>query len=224
MSEIVYGFADGENLVARYEDMLRDGRVPKPGVVHVPGVVVWHPNITRHILCKITRLGFYQTAVGDTERVYTVKELISNVTYEYDDGDGIPGQGNLHPKVFKKESRQTTTKSVDINITVDVLRAAMHANGHGDVIMLLSGDGDYLPLVEEVMRHGKLVWLCAFSKGFNKHLKFAADDFFDLDAIFFEPLSGGRKDGSDEPTGEEQTPAMAKKRGHPPRQSGRRPV
>jgi uncharacterized LabA/DUF88 family protein len=59
-------------------------------------------------------------------------------------------------------------------------------NGAFDVLFLLSGDGDYLPLIEEITRSGKQVWVAAFSKGLNSNLRFAADEFFDLDEIFFK--------------------------------------
>ena len=96
----------------------------------------------------------------------------------------IPGAGSLYTRLFKQEKRKAKTKSVDINVSVDVLRNIM--NGTGDVILLLSGDGDYLPLLEEVGRHGKQVWLGAFSKDLNPNLRFAADEFINLDSIFFE--------------------------------------
>lgn len=178
----VMGFVDGENLVTRYEAMLKDGATPKPEVVHVPGVLVWHPAITRLFLCRYTRLSFYQTVVGDTDKLAEVNDQISRVKYEYCEGP-IMGYGRLHPRTFKKESRSAKTKSVDINLTVDALRAG--CNGQGDVVQLLSGDGDYIPLIDEVMRHGTQVWVCAFSKGLNPQLRHVADEFFDLDDAFF---------------------------------------
>jgi len=56
-----------------------------------------------------------------------------------------------------------------------------------DLVYLASGDGDYLPLVSEVMRHGKQVYVAAFSSGLNAELTHSVDEFFNLDGVFFVP-------------------------------------
>jgi uncharacterized LabA/DUF88 family protein len=57
--------------------------------------------------------------------------------------------------------------------------------GHYDVAILLAGDGDYLPLVEELKREGKAVVVCFFeSTGLNPRLRREADDFVNLDELF----------------------------------------
>ena len=178
----VIGFADGENLVLRYQDMVKEGRTPRAGTVHVRDLVAWHPDITQVYLCEIARFSFYQTVVGDDLAIAGAKQAILEVPFRYQHTHAHGG-GNLAPRVFKKGAREAKTKSVDINLTIDMMRHA--ANPNFDVLYLLSGDGDYLPLIEEVTRMGKQVWLGAFSKGFNSNLKYAADDFFDLDPIFF---------------------------------------
>ena len=45
---------------------------------------------------------------------------------------------------------------------------------------LFAGDGDYVPLVEEVKRLGKRVELCFIGCATNPALKLAADAFKDL--------------------------------------------
>ncbi len=94
------------------------------------------------------------------------------------------GSGTLNPHIFKKENRSQKTKSVDINITIDALRHTY--NNSVDGIYLFSGDGDYLPLIKEIMRQGKQVTIGVFSKGFNSVLQYECDDFINLDQIFFE--------------------------------------
>ena len=180
-----FGFIDGENLLHRYEAMLQGGAIPKPEVIHIPGLLVWHPSITNVFVCEVNRISFYQTVVGDDEAVTEALRKVTEVRYSYMSDARSGGSGSLYPRLFKKQQRGTKTKSVDINICVDALRCVM--NHTGDAILLLSGDGDYLPLVEEINRHGKQVWLGAFSNGLSRNLRFAADDFFNLDPIFFEP-------------------------------------
>jgi uncharacterized LabA/DUF88 family protein len=51
-----------------------------------------------------------------------------------------------------------------------------------DTLFLLSGDGDYIPLIQEVMRQGKKVVVGALTNGLNPRLKHMADMFVDLDS------------------------------------------
>jgi uncharacterized LabA/DUF88 family protein len=87
------------------------------------------------------------------------------------------------PRVFKKESKSKKNKLVDISVTIDALRHSYHR--HVDAIWLFSGDGDYLPLIKEIMRNGTQVWLGAFSDGLNPALPRAVDRFIVLDSWFF---------------------------------------
>lgn len=91
---------------------------------------------------------------------------------------------NLSPRVFKKPKKNVSGKGVDIQMTVDILTHTFQNNI--DVIYLLSGDGDYIPLINEVMRAGKQVYVAAFSSGLSPKLKTVADEFTLLDDIYFE--------------------------------------
>jgi len=64
----------------------------------------------------------------------------------------------------------------DVGIAVDAIKISPSL----DVVLLLSGDGDFVPLVEYLKNHGKQVEVVAFSKSTSLKLKEAADDFFDL--------------------------------------------
>jgi uncharacterized LabA/DUF88 family protein len=52
-------------------------------------------------------------------------------------------------------------------------------------VYLVTGAGDYIPLIEEVMRNGKQVYLAALSEGLNKALPNSVDKFYNLDDAFF---------------------------------------
>jgi uncharacterized LabA/DUF88 family protein len=189
MAHRLLGFADGENLVLRYQDAVHNGSKPNKSVIHIKDELVWHPEITKNLWANITRISFYQTVVGDQTKIDQLRENICGVEYEYDPDEptnktDIGFRGTLFPRVFKKERRTSKTKSVDINLTVDMMRHAR--DSQFDVLLLLSGDGDYLPLVDEIAKNGKQIWVAAFSKGLNRDLRFAADEFFDLDEYFFE--------------------------------------
>lgn len=64
----------------------------------------------------------------------------------------------------------------DVGITVDALRLAPAV----DAVVLCSGDGDFLPLVDQLKSMGKQVEVVAFGKSASGKLQEAADDFTDL--------------------------------------------
>ena len=60
-----------------------------------------------------------------------------------------------------------------------------------DVAVLFGGDGDYIPLVEEVKRLGKLVYVAFFDDDtVSDDLKMAADRFFDLSELLVQTWTG----------------------------------
>jgi len=64
----------------------------------------------------------------------------------------------------------------DVGMAVDAVRLAPSL----DVIVLASGDGDFIPLVEYLKNQGKQIEVIAFGKSASSRLKEAADDFTDL--------------------------------------------
>jgi uncharacterized LabA/DUF88 family protein len=68
---------------------------------------------------------------------------------------------------------------------VDVLNHVHRDNV--DTVLLLSGDGDYMPVIAEVQRCGKQCWVSAFSDGLNEQLKYISDKFYLLDGTMFQP-------------------------------------
>ena len=65
----------------------------------------------------------------------------------------------------------------DVGIVIDAIRTAAGL----DVIVLVSGDGDFISLVEYLKNQGKRVEVMAFGKTTSSHLKEVADEFLDLD-------------------------------------------
>ncbi|HAM95851.1 hypothetical protein A2W39_00675 [Candidatus Azambacteria bacterium RIFCSPHIGHO2_01_46_10] len=64
----------------------------------------------------------------------------------------------------------------DVGLAIDAVRLAPSL----DVIVLMSGDGDFVPLVEYLRNQGKQVEVIAFGKTASSRLKEASDDFLDL--------------------------------------------
>jgi uncharacterized LabA/DUF88 family protein len=80
--------------------------------------------------------------------------------------------------------KRDKTKKVDITLTIDALRHAYAR--HIDIAFILSGDGDYLPVIRECMRTGVKVWIGAFSQGTDARLLTVSDKFIELDGAFFQ--------------------------------------
>lgn len=65
----------------------------------------------------------------------------------------------------------------DVGMTVDAVRMS----GFLDVIVIISGDGDFVPLTDYLKNQGRQVEVIAFGRSASAELKKAADDFIDLD-------------------------------------------
>ncbi|MFH1657145.1 MAG: NYN domain-containing protein [bacterium] len=65
----------------------------------------------------------------------------------------------------------------DVGLSVDAIRLS---DSSIDVIVLITGDGDYIPLVEYLKGKGRIVEVIAFGKSTSGKLKEVADDFIDL--------------------------------------------
>jgi len=64
----------------------------------------------------------------------------------------------------------------DVGITIDAIRTSANI----DVIVLCSGDGDYIPLVEYLRNQGKRVEVMAFGRTTSSKLRETADEFLDI--------------------------------------------
>ena len=65
----------------------------------------------------------------------------------------------------------------DVGLTVDVMRMANRL----DAVIIVSGDGDFIPLVEYMKNHtGTQVEVASFGKSTSNKLREVADDFIDL--------------------------------------------
>jgi uncharacterized LabA/DUF88 family protein len=112
---------------------------------------------------------YYTSLAGDDVRIAKVKRDLWELGF--------------NPRVFKKRIANQKAKGVDIALTIDMLRNA-HLDDY-DVALLYAGDGDYVPLIEEVNSMGKIVYLGFFrNEGLNPDLELASDQFFGLENVF----------------------------------------
>jgi uncharacterized LabA/DUF88 family protein len=172
-------FIDGENLVFRYQDMVNAGKKANTSRLrHIPDVFIWHQNMGS--LQNILRVNYYTSAVGTEEDIDRIRDRIGECEV-----NALLGRTRLSAHVFKKPSNSKKSKLVDITLTIDALRHA-HSE-HADRIYVFSGDGDFVPLVREIMRSGKQVVVGALSSGLSSEMRRMADQFLDLDTWLFLP-------------------------------------
>ncbi|MEK7060274.1 MAG: NYN domain-containing protein [Patescibacteria group bacterium] len=77
----------------------------------------------------------------------------------------------------------------DVGLTVDVMRMASRL----DAVIIVSGDGDFIPLVEYMKNHtGTQVEVASFGKSTSSKLREVADDFIDLSLNPKKYLIGGK--------------------------------
>lgn len=66
----------------------------------------------------------------------------------------------------------------DVGITIDAIKMSQSL----DVIILVTGDGDYIPAVEYLQNHGALVEVAAFEETCSSKLRERADNFINISA------------------------------------------
>lgn len=76
----------------------------------------------------------------------------------------------------------------DVGLTVDAIKMAPRL----DSVVIISGDGDYIPLVEYLQTMGVQVEIVSFGQSTSSSLREAADDFVDLSENPKKYLIGAR--------------------------------
>lgn len=176
-------FVDGENFAYRAAKVAEKSAVTlTEGPYYQKRVFVWMPGLSAnrtlyqpqkgHRLEEFAvRAHYYTSLIGSDEKISEVKRALRGIGFQ--------------PQVFKRPATQRQSKCVDISLTSDLLVNAFH--GTYDVAVLIAGDGDYVPAIEEVQRIGRLVYVAFFDgaqSGLNKHLRLRCDKFFPLSEKF----------------------------------------
>ena len=82
--------------------------------------------------------------------------------------------------------RRVRQKGVDTLIAVDMLVGAF--SGIFDMAVLVSGDADFTPVVEEVRRRGAMVAVAGVSTSVSGDLRRVADRYIELDSQWVTPM------------------------------------
>ncbi len=188
-------FVDGENFTLRAQKVAEANSVTlSEGPHYVKGVFIWLPGlqatqaITKgHLSLQphAIRSFYYTSVLGDEQKLLDVKQRLRTLGF--------------NPHVFKKKTKDKS-KGVDIALSKDLLVNAFHNNY--DVAVLIAGDGDYVPLIEEVKRQGKVVYLVFFEdEGLNKDLWMAADFYLEMKQFFVDSWNRFNKEAKEKKGG-----------------------
>ena len=128
------------------------------------------------------RATYYTYAVGSSNMINDIQNELRNMYFKMDNKSVLPNR--LTPCVFKKDKKTRKTKGVDIKKTVDILSNVYQDNL--DTAFLVAGDGDYLPLIKEIRRFGKQIYLAFFTSGLNDNLLNYVDHYICLDKLYFQ--------------------------------------
>ncbi len=175
-------FVDGENFTIRAQKLASDKNVTlTEGKFYLRDVFVWLPGVyptqnlipapQAHVRSHGIRSYYYTSLAGSHDQIDAVRKSLRDLDFS--------------PEVFKKQKKEEKAKGVDIALAKDLLSHAFYNNY--DVAVLIAGDGDYVPLVQEVKRLGKVVYLEFFEHyGLNPDLRLASDLFFEMEPFFLD--------------------------------------
>lgn len=180
-------FVDGENIAQRFETLVEAGRTPRADTFHRSKALAWHPSYT-HLATighhDVIRATIYASLVGSDDDRRKLHRELRQLTFANNQVGRLPN--NLAAEVFARDKKTQRSKGVDIKLTVDAL--AHGTAGNFDTALILTGDGDFVPLVEQLQRAGKQVYIAAFSSGFSERLQAMADAVHVLDGTAFDPV------------------------------------
>lgn len=192
-------FVDGENFAIRAAAVAQaEGLVLSEGVHYKKDIFIWMPGLSAtHVLTQpqkgnklekyAARAHYYASLVGSNETILEVRRSLRALGFQ--------------PLVFKRPSKQKKSKGVDVTLTKDLLVNAFHDNY--DVAVILAGDGDYVPVVEELKRMGRTVYVTFFTEpaaGLSEELRLSCDKFFTLSSTFINSWkTGGTGQGLSKP-------------------------
>ena len=87
-------------------------------------------------------------------------------------------------RLEKRKGGHKVEKGIDIKIATDMLKHALMDNY--DVAILVTGDGDFVPVIEEIQEAGKIIENAYFVKGSSNLLKTACDKYIKIDSNFLK--------------------------------------
>ncbi len=129
-----------------------------------------------------TRVDFNQilkTATGNRKLIRAFAYVIKTKTQE--ERAFFDALSNIGIEIREKDLKEffggAKKADWDVGLAVDAIRTSSNL----DTIVIVSGDSDFVPLVEYLKNHGKRVEVIAFGKTTGHELIAIADEFINLD-------------------------------------------
>ncbi|HTK05317.1 MAG TPA: NYN domain-containing protein [Candidatus Eisenbacteria bacterium] len=152
---------------------------------------------------KVNFGNILETAVAGRELIRAIAYVVKATGDEQPFFDALFQRG-LETKERPVQVFDSGAKKADwdVGIAVDAIRIGEIL----DVIVLVSGDGDFVELVEYLKHHGRQVEVIAFRETTSGKLVAAVDDFTDLSAdkdryLIKPPAPGAKKNPPRQPRG-----------------------
>jgi uncharacterized LabA/DUF88 family protein len=173
-------FVDGENFAIRGQRVAKAEKLEfEEGDFFRRDAFLWLPNVkARACIAHGTdalplqstsiRSYYYTSTTGADDVIRKVRSDLRALDFD--------------AHVFKRPTDTSRkSKGVDISLTTDMLSNAFMNNY--DAALLIAGDADYIPLVEQVKRLGKVVYGGFFEHaeaGLSEELRLATDTFYNF--------------------------------------------
>ena len=145
----------------------------------------------RHLYNKRVNFGaVLKDAVSGRKLVRAVAYVISTEAGDEKNFFEALGKLGIETKTKDLQIFHTGTKKGDwdVGLTVDAIKIAPRL----DSLILISGDGDYVPLVQYLQTIGVQIEVVSFGKSTSSSLRETADDFLDLSENLKKYLIGRR--------------------------------
>ncbi|MBU1349006.1 NYN domain-containing protein [Patescibacteria group bacterium] len=100
-------------------------------------------------------------------------------------------EAKIEPRIKDVQEFSSGAKKADwdVGMAIDAVKLAEKV----DVIVLMTGDGDFCPVIEYLHGHGVMVEVVAFGESTNADLRAMADSFVDLSSSRGNLLRAGSK-------------------------------
>ena len=120
-----------------------------------------------------------EAAVADRKLIRAIAYAITSESNDEEKFFDALDKSGYEVKVKELQTFQSGKKKADwdVGLAIDMIRMSESL----DVLVLISGDGDYIPAVEYLQNHGNIVEVIAFGRSASSDLASRADDFLDLE-------------------------------------------
>jgi uncharacterized LabA/DUF88 family protein len=211
-------FVDGENLVFRTQTEARKLNQVLKGPRYQADVFLWldpyearrdtydwmsaggkrfndvliPPDVKLRELAD--RAFYYTSSFGDQDDANRVRESLHAAGFQarvFAKGKKVKPPRCPHCDHELEGPQRKSTKQVDIAMVTDILSNA--ALDNFDVALIVSSDSDFIPLIEEVKRLGKIVYLWGVGSAVKSSLRLACDYYYDCKDLMLRALDESRR-------------------------------